>query len=184
MVRDPDYNDELVPKKVAVWNPTFANLTLMALGSSAPEIILNCFETITTLGKTPGELGASTIVGSASFNFLVISGVSIYSVSEDNDNRTAKEIKEDGTPKGVKKVLDMGVFTITTTWSVIAYCWLFYVLLDYEVYPWEAYLTFGFFWILIVMAVGADIYRKSQLKKLQEEKYGEFEAEKTEDEKK
>ena len=76
------------PKKVSVWNPTFANLTLMALGSSAPEILLNCIETVSTLGSTPGELGASTIVGSAAFNFLVISGVSIYAVHKGNDNRT------------------------------------------------------------------------------------------------
>ena len=92
MVRDPQYDDEFIEKKVAVWNPTFANLTLMALGSSAPEIILNTFETITTLGSTPGELGASTIVGSAAFNFLIISGVSIYAVSAEVDKRTPKEI--------------------------------------------------------------------------------------------
>ena len=35
-----------VPKKVSVWNPTVANLTLMALGSSAPEILLSVIETI------------------------------------------------------------------------------------------------------------------------------------------
>jgi solute carrier family 8 (sodium/calcium exchanger) len=29
-----------------LWNPTVANLTLMALGSSAPEILLNVIETI------------------------------------------------------------------------------------------------------------------------------------------
>lgn len=85
MVRDPDYDDNFVEKKVAVWNPTFANLTLMALGSSAPEIILNTFETVTTLGSTPGELGAATIVGSAAFNFLVISGVSIYAVKKEDE---------------------------------------------------------------------------------------------------
>jgi solute carrier family 8 (sodium/calcium exchanger) len=33
-----------------------------------------------TLGSTPGELGPSTIVGSAAFNLLVISAVSIASV--------------------------------------------------------------------------------------------------------
>jgi len=82
------YPDVMKPTKVPVWNPTFANLTLMALGSSAPEILLNCIETVATLGATPGELGASTIVGSASFNFLVISGVSIYAVNTTNDNRT------------------------------------------------------------------------------------------------
>lgn len=54
----------------------------MALGSSAPEILLSCIETIKGLGSCPGELGASTIVGSAAFNLLVISGVSVYAVSE------------------------------------------------------------------------------------------------------
>jgi len=58
--------------KVKVWNPTIANLTLMALGSSAPEILLSVIETVTTLSETPGELGASTIVGSAAFNLLGI----------------------------------------------------------------------------------------------------------------
>ena len=29
-----------------VWNATVANLTLMALGSSAPEILLSVYETI------------------------------------------------------------------------------------------------------------------------------------------
>ena len=32
-----------------IWNPTVANLTLMALGSSAPEILLSLYETITYL---------------------------------------------------------------------------------------------------------------------------------------
>jgi len=53
----------------------------MALGSSAPEILLAVLETCTNLGQCPGELGASTIVGSAAFNLLVISGLSIYAVS-------------------------------------------------------------------------------------------------------
>ena len=47
-VPDPMYPDIPKPTKVAVWNPTFANLTLMALGSSAPEILLNCIETVST----------------------------------------------------------------------------------------------------------------------------------------
>jgi len=59
----------------------------MALGSSAPEILLNVIETVQTLGEKPGELGPSTIVGSAAFNFLLISGISIYSVHEGNDTR-------------------------------------------------------------------------------------------------
>lgn len=52
----------------------------MALGSSAPEIILNVADTLGKLGKIPSELGPQTIVGSASFNLLIISGVSIIAV--------------------------------------------------------------------------------------------------------
>lgn len=33
-------------RQVNLWNPTVANLTLMALGSSAPEIMLNVIETV------------------------------------------------------------------------------------------------------------------------------------------
>lgn len=37
-------------KKIKVWNPTIANLSLMALGSSAPEILLSVIETVQKLG--------------------------------------------------------------------------------------------------------------------------------------
>ena len=162
----------MVETKVNVWNPTVANLTLMALGSSAPEILLNVIETVQTLGSTPGELGPSTIVGSASFNFLIISGISIYSVHEANDNRSKEEREECGTPLGVKKVQDAGVFAITTVWSVIAYVWLYIVLLDGEVAHWEAYLTLGFFFALIIMAYIADCLRRKTIKEREDAKYG------------
>ena len=64
-----------------VWNPTIANLTLMALGSSAPEIILSVSDTLSNINSTPGELVPMTIVGSAAFNLMVISAVSIMSVT-------------------------------------------------------------------------------------------------------
>ena len=163
---------EKIIQKTAVWNPTMANLTLMALGSSAPEIILNIYETFITLGETPGELGASTIVGSAAFNFLVISGVSIYAVHEGNDDRNEDELEEDGTPHGVKKIYDMGVFTITCTCSMLAYIWTFYCLIDYEVTPLEAFLTLGFMFVLLVAAFAADKCKQAQMKKLQDEKLG------------
>jgi solute carrier family 8 (sodium/calcium exchanger) len=35
-----DLSDVVLYKEVPIWNPTVANLTLMALGSSAPEILL------------------------------------------------------------------------------------------------------------------------------------------------
>ena len=83
----------------------------MALGSSAPEILLSVIETCTMLGKIPGELGPSTIVGSAAFNLLVISGVSIIAVGEE-----------------AKKIDDMGVFAVTCCSSLFAYIWMYIVL--------------------------------------------------------
>lgn len=174
MKQDP-YSGDFIKTKVNVWNPTVANLTLMALGSSAPEILLNVIETVQTLGKKPGELGPSTIVGSAAFNFLIISGLSIYAVNEQNDNRTQQERTELGTPKGVKKVLDTGVFTITTIWSIIAYVWLYVVLIDGIVKEWEAYLTLGMFFLLIIMAYIADCLRRRTIAQREDAKYGENE---------
>ena len=60
--------------RVRVWNSTVANLTLMALGSSAPEILLSVIELLSN-NCFSGELGPSTIVGSAAFNLLIIIAV-------------------------------------------------------------------------------------------------------------
>jgi Ca2+/Na+ antiporter len=151
-----DAKGEIVQsKKVKVWNATVANLTLMALGSSAPEIILSILETCLNLGQCPGELGASTIVGSAAFNLLVISGVSIYAVHKDNDTDPDKA-EED---RGVKKINNMYVFGVTATFSVWAYVWLFIVLQDQFVTPAEAWITFAFMFILLGLAYFADWYK-------------------------
>merc|ERR1719162_2463040 len=64
---------------VLVWNSTVANLTLMALGSSAPEILLSLIESL-LLEFYSGELGPSTIVGSAAFNLFTIIAVCIISI--------------------------------------------------------------------------------------------------------
>lgn len=80
IVMVPDSDGNLIEIEKQVWNPTIANLTLMALGSSAPEIILSTADTMQTLGELPSELGPQAIVGSAAFNLLVISAVSILAV--------------------------------------------------------------------------------------------------------
>jgi solute carrier family 8 (sodium/calcium exchanger) len=131
----------------------------MALGSSAPEILLSVVETATNLGNCPGELGASTIVGSAAFNLLIISAVSIYSVNEETDT---DDDRDDTVPLGVKKINDMGVFSITATSSIFAYLWMFYCLLDQTVSVVEAWLTFFFFFCLIGMAFAADKYKANK----------------------
>ena len=68
--------DITVPK--AVWTSSIANITLLAFGTSAPEIMLCFMSTIISEdSKSPGALGPLTIVGSASFNLLFVGGVSI-----------------------------------------------------------------------------------------------------------
>ena len=96
--------------EVPRWNETVANLTLMALGSSAPEILLSVIQTLLTLEDLPPVLSPCTIVGSAAFNLLVISGVSILAVDE---------------PKIIK---DLGVFAVTSIFSLWAYIWLLFCL--------------------------------------------------------
>ena len=147
----------------------------MALGSSAPEILLADLETVTTLGGCPGELGASTIVGSAAFNLLVISGLSIYAVNEDNDTDPRRDFVT-GPPKGVKKIYDMGVFSITSFFSVWAYVWLFIVLRDQNVEIWEAWVTLGSFLFLVIICYLADRYKAAQeAKKAKDEGTGNVE---------
>lgn len=65
--------------EVPVWNGTVANLTLMALGSSAPEILLSCIEIVGNNFES-GALGPGTIVGSAAFNLLAICAVCIMAI--------------------------------------------------------------------------------------------------------
>lgn len=71
------------PQRVSirVWNATVANLTLMALGSSAPEIMLSTIE-ICTSGFYVGKLGHGTIVGSTAFNILVITAVCVWGIGK------------------------------------------------------------------------------------------------------
>lgn len=129
--------------EIMLWNPTVANLTLMALGSSAPEILLACIETVSTLGDIPGELGPSTIVGSAAFNLLVISAISIVSVPSTE----------------VKKIDSYAVFAITSLFSLFAYIWLYIVLELWSkgiVTIFEACLTLLFFVILVIASYVAD----------------------------
>ena len=140
--------------EVPVWNPTMANLTLMAFGSSAPEIILSVLEAVKSLGEPAGELGPSSIVGSAAFNLLVISAVSVSAVDD------------------VKNVDDMGVFICTGLFSIFAYIWMYLclsVVSEGEVTVTEACITFGFFFVLLVLAFLADKYNQRKKAKVSDE---------------
>ncbi|KAG0431165.1 hypothetical protein HPB47_022051 [Ixodes persulcatus] len=128
--------------EVKVWNETVANLTLMALGSSAPEILLAIIE-IMGNNFEAGDLGPGTIVGSAAFNLLVITAVCITGIPG-TEIRTIRMVK---------------VFGITAFFSVFAYLWLLIVLLGFSphvVELWEAILTLLFFPLLVFLAYAAD----------------------------
>jgi len=128
--------------EVKIWNDTVSNLTLMALGSSAPEILLSIIEIVGN-NFEPGELGPGTIVGSASFNLLIITAICIYVIPE-GETRRIKEIN---------------VFACTSFFAVFAYIWLYLVI---EVITpgvvdiWEAIVTFLFFPLIVLLAFAAD----------------------------
>lgn len=149
-----------------------ANLTLMAFGSSAPEILLNCIETVKTLDSTPSELGIAGIIGSAAFNFLVISGVSIAAVDAKSDERTEAELIEDDTPRGIKKIRDLGVFGVTGISSLLAYAWLWICLMDKQISLTEAIITLSAFFVLLGMAFTADKINAKRTRDRQAAKYG------------
>lgn len=129
-------------RTVKVWNATVANLTLMALGSSAPEIMLSVIE-LADRKFYSGELGPSTIVGSAAYNLLIIIAVSIWAI-----------------PGGeIRKIKELGVYTVTASCSIFAYLWLIFILMVNSpdvVEVWEGVLTFIFFPILVVVAYLVD----------------------------
>ncbi|XP_075935510.1 sodium/calcium exchanger 1-like isoform X9 [Anarhichas minor] len=135
-------NGETTTTTVRIWNETVSNLTLMALGSSAPEILLSVIEVIGH-GFHAGTLGPATIVGSAAFNMFVIIGLCVY-VVPDGETRKVKHLR---------------VFFVTATWSIFAYIWLYLILSVISpgvVQVWEGLLTFFFFPICVLFAWVAD----------------------------
>nr|XP_042123347.1 sodium/calcium exchanger 1 isoform X5 [Peromyscus maniculatus bairdii] len=135
-------NGETSKTTVRIWNETVSNLTLMALGSSAPEILLSVIE-VCGHNFTAGDLGPSTIVGSAAFNMFIIIALCVY-VVPDGETRKIKHLR---------------VFFVTAAWSIFAYTWLYIILSVISpgvVEVWEGLLTFFFFPICVVFAWVAD----------------------------
>ena len=147
-VFDPERQTTEV-RYVLVWNETVANLTLMALGSSAPEIVLAILESLeeislkTTPQRAGGGLGTFTIVGSAAFNLLVITAICIVSVPSPRTRR----------------IHEYGVFIVTMAWSFFAYIWLLIVVefvTPGVVSVEEAWITLAFFPALVLVAWAQD----------------------------
>eukprot|EP00929_Paragymnodinium_shiwhaense_P032520 TRINITY_DN18014_c0_g1_i1.p1 TRINITY_DN18014_c0_g1~~TRINITY_DN18014_c0_g1_i1.p1 ORF type:complete len:845 (+),score=169.45 TRINITY_DN18014_c0_g1_i1:125-2659(+) len=127
---------------VLVWNPTVANLTLMALGSSAPEILLSVIEVFVQRFYS-GDLGPSTVVGSAAFNLLVITAICCVAIPDGE----------------VRRIKEFGVYVVTAVFSLVAYLWLSFILSVNSpsiVEPWEGIMTFLYFPILVWVAYAAD----------------------------
>uniref|UniRef100_A0A7N6BV58 Calx-beta domain-containing protein n=1 Tax=Anabas testudineus TaxID=64144 RepID=A0A7N6BV58_ANATE len=135
-------NGETSVATVRIWNETVSNLTLMALGSSAPEILLSVIEVCGHDFKA-GELGPGTIVGSAAFNMFVIIGICVWTI-----------------PNGeTRKIKHLRVFFITAFWSIFAYIWLYLILSVMSpgvVEVWEALVTLLFFPVCVLLAWIAD----------------------------
>mmetsp|Transcript_10225 Transcript_10225/g.26188 ORF Transcript_10225/g.26188 Transcript_10225/m.26188 type:complete len:839 (-) Transcript_10225:1969-4485(-) len=130
---------------VRVWNPTVANLSLMALGSSAPEIILSL---VGLIGNDffSESLGPSTIVGSASFNLFVIIGICVAAIPSTDFRRIER----------------LSVYKVTAANSLFAYIWLLIILGSFGTSPdlvevWEGVLTFLFFPLMLILAYMSDI---------------------------
>eukprot|EP00057_Strongylocentrotus_purpuratus_P007467 XP_011661941.1 PREDICTED: sodium/calcium exchanger 3 isoform X4 [Strongylocentrotus purpuratus] len=135
-------NGEMVTVNVRIWNETVSNLTLMALGSSAPEILLSIIE-ICGRGFEAGDLGPGTIVGSAAFNLFVIIAICIYCI-----------------PNGeLRRLKHLRVFFVTASFSVLAYLWLLAILKLFSpgvIELWEAIVTLLMFPVTVIWAYIAD----------------------------
>ncbi|XP_017193184.2 sodium/calcium exchanger 3 isoform X3 [Oryctolagus cuniculus] len=157
-IRKP--NGETSTTTIRVWNETVSNLTLMALGSSAPEILLSLIE-VCGHGFIAGDLGPSTIVGSAAFNMFIIIGICVY-VIPDGETRKIKHLR---------------VFFVTAAWSIFAYIWLYMILAVFSpgvVQVWEGLLTLFFFPVCVLLAWVADkrlLFYKYMHKKYRTDKH-------------
>ncbi|XP_069064907.1 sodium/calcium exchanger 3 isoform X2 [Pleurodeles waltl] len=157
-IRKP--NGETTTTTIRVWNETVSNLTLMALGSSAPEILLSLIE-VCGHGFVAGDLGPSTIVGSAAFNMFIILAICVY-VIPDGETRKIKHLR---------------VFFVTAAWSIFAYIWLYMILAVFSpgvVQVWEGLLTLFFFPVCVFLAWVADrrlLFYKYMHKKYRTDKH-------------
>jgi len=139
-VKDKDGMD--VTTEQLVWNPAVANLTLLALGSSAPEILLSCIE-VGSSGGYFGAIGAPTVVGSAAFNLFVITGLCMLAIPEGE----------------TRKIEGIPTFVLTSVFSVLAYLWVCVIVLWSSpniILVWEALVTFLMMPVLTILVFMVD----------------------------
>ena len=93
-----------------VWSTNIANITLLSVATSSPQLFLCWISTFAVMDKTPDKLGPMVIVGSASFQLVVASAVSVLAATK------------------VKKIFNLCAFLTTAGFATLAYIWLFMVL--------------------------------------------------------
>ncbi|CAI5506827.1 unnamed protein product, partial [Closterium sp. Naga37s-1] len=126
-----------------VWNSTVVNVALMALGASAPDIVIAVVDALKHLNQGPGVLGAGTVLGSAAFNQMVISAVCVVTPPAHS----------------IKRIQAVGVFLLELTASTWAYVWILLVLKVFSpgrVTIVEACITLLFFPLFILLAYAQD----------------------------
>lgn len=139
-VVDSEGNTQTV--MIKYWNETVSNLTLMALGSSAPEILLSVIEIFGNDFES-GDLGPNTIVGSAAYNLFVIIGYCILVVPKNE----------------VRRIKCVRVFALTSSMSIFAYVWLYLIIAFISpnvIDLWEALVTLAFFPLTVICAYVLD----------------------------
>ncbi|KAK8950798.1 Magnesium/proton exchanger [Platanthera zijinensis] len=140
---DPYTNTKVIEHE-RVWNYAIADISLLAFGTSFPQISLATIDAIRNIGQlNAGGLGPSTLVGSAAFDLFPIHAVCVI----------APKMGE------LKKISDIGVWLVELFWSFWAYIWLYIIL---EVWSpkvitiWEASLTVVQFFLLLLHAYAQD----------------------------
>lgn len=127
-----------------VWNYTIADISLLAFGTSFPQISLAIIDAIQNIGQlNAGGLGPGTLVGSAAFDLFPIHAVCVI----------APKMGE------LKKISDIGVWLVELFWSFWAYIWLYIILEVWtpeKITIWEASLTVLQFFLLLLHAYAQD----------------------------
>ena len=134
---DPEGVDGYNENEIKVWNNTVANQALIG-----PQIFFPLIDVFKD-GFHAGDLGPGTIVGSAAFNLMFISGVCIMAIPSDK----------------VRRIKHIKVVSVLAIFSLIAYVWLLIILTvtspDY-VDVWEAFVTILMFPAMVILAYIAD----------------------------
>ncbi|CAG2173522.1 unnamed protein product [Oppiella nova] len=75
---------------VPIWNQTVSNITVMAMGASAPVVLLSTTE-LWTNSYSAGDLGPSVIVGSAAFNTFITIATCVWCATTYRQDKITNE---------------------------------------------------------------------------------------------